>query len=237
MSTPQAESERALFELFANAVELPIAPGSVESRNPPEPDIRCTLRDVGPQCFELVEIIDSDLAKAVGIQLKFQDRLAEAALARQIKSLSDALVFVSFSKSSTNAQKQQASDILLNVLQQLPSAFQGNIDPAVDAGLGGVVRRIRLTRGNFVGPVFQIDGATSISDPIVERIQEKFAKDYTTDAPIDLLAYYQMHPTARAEYELPGLEEGMSRRLLKFSGGSGDDYATWRSPSAPSRPS
>jgi len=35
------------------------------------------------------------------------------------------------------------------------------------------------------------------------------------------------------------LEErrGMSRRLLKFSGGSSDDYATSRSPSALTRPS
>ena len=46
-----------------------------------------------------------------------------------------------------------------------------------------------------------------ISDPIIARIQEKFAKKYTTDAPIDLLAYYQMHPTYRAEYELPGVRE------------------------------
>jgi hypothetical protein len=28
----------------------------------------------------------------------------------------------------------------------------------------------------------------------------------------------------------------MSRRLLKFSGGSSDDYATWRSPSAVTSP-
>jgi hypothetical protein len=212
MSTLQAESERALFKLFADAVELPITPCSIESRNPPEPDIRCTLGDARPQCFELVEIIDSDLAKAVGIQLKFQDRLATDALARQIKGLSDALVFVSFSRSSTNAQKQQASDVLLNLLQQLPNGFRGDIDPAVDARLG-VVRRLRLTRGDFVGPVFQIDGATFITDPIVERIQEKFAKKYTTDAPIDLLVYYQMHPTVRAENELPGLGDYVRANL------------------------
>jgi len=30
---------------------------------------------------------------------------------------------------------------------------------------------------------------------------------------------------------------GMSRRLLKFGGGSSDDYATWRSPSTGARPS
>jgi hypothetical protein len=34
----------------------------------------------------------------------------------------------------------------------------------------------------------------------------------------------------------PG-QEGMSRRLLEFSGGSSDDYATWRSPAVVARPS
>jgi hypothetical protein len=213
MPTQQAESERALFKLFAETVELSIAPGSIESRNPPEPDIRCTLGDAAPRCFELVEIIDSDLAKAVGIQLKFQNRLADAALARQINGLSDALVFVSFSRSSTNTQKQQACDVLPNVLEQLPDGLLGNIDPAVHASLAGVVRKLRLTRGDFVGPVFQVDGATFISDPIIERIQEKFAKRYTTDAPIDLLAYHQMHPTHRAEYELPGVGDYVCANL------------------------
>ena len=213
MSTQQAESERALFRHFADAIDLPIEPGSIESRTPPEPDTRCMLGDAGPRCFELVEIIDSDLAKAVGIQLKFQDRLAADALARQIKGLSDALVFVGFSKSSTNAQKQQVCDVLLNVLGQLPEGFRGNVDPAVHAGLAGVVRKLRINRGDFAGPAFQVDGATFISDPIIERIQEKFAKKYTTDAPIDLLAYYQMHPTYRAEYELPGVGEYVQANL------------------------
>lgn len=213
MSTLQAESERALFKLFAETAELSIAPDSIESRNPPEPDIRCTLAETGPQYFELVEIIDSDLAKAVGIQLKFQNRLAGDALARQITGLSDALVFVSFCRSSTNAQKQHACDVLLNVLRELPSAFRGNIDPAAHVGLAGVVRRLRLTRGDFVGPAFQIDGATFISDPIIERIQEKFARKYSADAPIDLLAYYQMHPTHRAEYELPGVDDYVRANL------------------------
>jgi hypothetical protein len=213
MSTRQAESERVVFERFAQAVDLPIMPGSIESRKPPEPDIRCTLSDARPQCFELVEIIDSDLAKAVGIQLKFQNRLENDVLARQIKGLSDALVFVRFSGASTNTQKLQACDVLLNVLEQLPEGRYGNIDPAGHAGLAGAVRTLRLTRGDFVGPVFQVDGGTFISDPVIGRIQEKFAKKYTTDAPIDLLAYYEMHPTHRAEYELPGVDDYVRTNL------------------------
>ena len=120
MFIQQAETERALFRLFADAIDLPIEPGSIESREPPQPDIRCTLGEAGPACFELVEIIDSDLAKAVGIQLKFQSRLEADALAYQIKGLADALVFVGFYASSTNTQKQQACDALLNVIGQPP---------------------------------------------------------------------------------------------------------------------
>ena len=208
MSTPQAESERALFRVFAEAVELPIALDSIESRNPPEPDIRCMIGDAGPRCFELVEIIDSDLARAIGIQVEFQARLANDALARHVKGLSDALVFVGFSRSSTNAQKQQACEELLSILQQLPDGFRGSIDPATHARLlAGVVRRLRVTRGDFAGPVFQVDGATFVSDPIIAHIREKFAKEYKANAPIDLLAFYQTHPTFRAEYELPGVDD------------------------------
>jgi hypothetical protein len=207
MSTRQAETELALFTLFAKSTGLPMVPGSIESRQPPEPDIRCILSDSGPTCFELVEIVDSDLAKAVGVQLKFQKRLETDAAASQIEGLGDALVFVSFSASSTNAQKQQACGALLTVIGQLPEGFRGDIDPAAHADLTGIVRKLRVTRGEFVGPAFQVDGGAFISDPIIARIQEKFAKKYTTDAPIDLLAYYQLHPTQRAEFELPGVRE------------------------------
>lgn len=213
MLTPQAQSEQALFKLFADSVALSVVPNSIESRNPPEPDIRCRLYDIGPQCFELVEIIDADLAKAVGVQLKFQERLSEGAQARQVQGLADALVFADFSRSSTNAQKQQACDVLLDVLGQLPAGFAGNVDPTPHAGLVGVLSKIRITRGDFAGPSFQVGGATFISDPVIERIRQKFAKTYTTDAPIDLLAYYQMHPTYRAEYELPGLDEYVGNNI------------------------
>ena len=37
------------------------------------------------------------------------------------------------------------------------------------------------------------------------------------DAPIDLLAYYQMHPTARAEYELLGLDDYVRVNLASSS--------------------
>ena len=207
MSTQQAKSELAIFRLFAETSGLSVVPGSIESRAPREPDIRCVIADSGPHCFELVEVIDSDLAKAVGIQFKFQSRLKDGATTHQIKGFSDALVFVDFATPSTNNQKQQACDSLVEVLGQLPTGVHGNIDPARYAGLAGLVRKLRITRGDFVGPAFQVGGGVFLSDPINECLQEKFKKKYTTDVAVDLLAYYQMHPTYRAEYELPGVSD------------------------------
>ena len=63
-------------------------------------------------------------------------------------------------------QKQQACDSLVEVLGQLPTGFHGNIDPAGYAGLAGLVRKLRITRGDFVGPAFQVGGGVFLSDPI-----------------------------------------------------------------------
>ena len=73
---------------------------------------------------------------------------------------------------STNTQKQQACGVLPSFLEQFPVEFMGNIDPAVHASVVGVVRRLRLTRSDFIGPVFQPDGATFISDPIIVVVHD-----------------------------------------------------------------
>jgi hypothetical protein len=209
----QADSEQAIFRLFAQTVDLPVVPDSIESRNPPEPDIRCIFMEAGPRCFELVEVVDSDLAKAIGIQVKFQSRLEAIVRDRRVKGVADALVFVRFSSSTTNSQKQHACDVIVNVLERLPNGFVGSIDPGDHGGLIGVVRKLQLSRGTFVGPAFQVDGGAFISDPIIERLREKFEKTYTTDAPVELLAYYELHPTARAEFELPGVGDYVRANL------------------------
>ncbi len=72
--------------------------------------------------------------------------------------------------------------------------------------MSDAVRKVRVTRGEFVGPVFQVDGATFISDPVVERIAGKFAKRYQTANRLELLAFYELHPTQRAEVRLPAVQ-------------------------------
>jgi hypothetical protein len=56
--------ERAVFEAFAVSAGLPIVAGSAGTRPPPEPDILCQLEREGFVAFELVELIDQELARA-----------------------------------------------------------------------------------------------------------------------------------------------------------------------------
>ena len=213
MANKQDADELRVFRLFVESAGLAVSPESIQKRQPPDPDIQCELGDHGCTGFELVEIVDSDLARAVGNQLTFQQRLSDAAANHGLRGLSDGLIFVSFVHTSTVAQRSGAILRLMVLLQELPAGFRGDIPLPDDAVLRGIVRKVRVTRGEFVGPCFQVDGATFISDPVIERIEGKFRKKYATTNRLELLAFYELHPTQRAEYQLPGIEEFVRNNL------------------------
>jgi hypothetical protein len=58
----KAAEERAVFREFAEAAGLRLVPDSIQSRPPPEPDILCTLENGERVAFELVRLVDQDLA-------------------------------------------------------------------------------------------------------------------------------------------------------------------------------
>jgi len=62
--------ERAIFTECAEVAGLRVREGSVVSRPPPEPDILCEISGEGPVAFELVEIVDSDLAESVSVAIR-----------------------------------------------------------------------------------------------------------------------------------------------------------------------
>jgi hypothetical protein len=55
--------ERDIFNGFIAVTGLPVASESIRSRPPPEPDILCDVAGEGLVAFELVELIDEDLAR------------------------------------------------------------------------------------------------------------------------------------------------------------------------------
>lgn len=69
MRSEQAKGaeEIKVFLRFLQAADLPIAATSIENRDPPEPDPRCIHAIDGPIAFELVELCDPNLAKAISM--------------------------------------------------------------------------------------------------------------------------------------------------------------------------
>src|SRR5437870_1544433 len=68
--TKKAQRERKIFERFAAAAKLNVQPGSVESREPPEPDILCSIEGRAAVAFELVEVVDEPYAEMESIALQ-----------------------------------------------------------------------------------------------------------------------------------------------------------------------
>lgn len=60
----KGEIEKAIFEEFAGCGRLQIIPGSVQKREPPEPDILCTLISGERVAFELAEACAPEFAAA-----------------------------------------------------------------------------------------------------------------------------------------------------------------------------
>ncbi len=59
----QAKHELSIFSRFAAAVKLAVVPNSIQKRQPPEPDILCSIDGRGDGSFELGEIIDQSMAR------------------------------------------------------------------------------------------------------------------------------------------------------------------------------
>ena len=59
----KAERERLVFEAFIKKSGLQIGPESIQSCDPPEPDIVCWQENEGKIAFELTEICDEAVAR------------------------------------------------------------------------------------------------------------------------------------------------------------------------------
>ena len=62
----KAAYEREIFDQFWPVAGLRVVPDTIQNRAPPEPDILCEIEGDGPVAFELVRLIDQDLARAIG---------------------------------------------------------------------------------------------------------------------------------------------------------------------------
>ena len=66
----QARNEIRVFNKSARLCPYPIHLNSITKKEPPDPDVSCTLSDGSTKAFELVECIDNSIAQLIHDSLK-----------------------------------------------------------------------------------------------------------------------------------------------------------------------
>lgn len=188
----KAEIERAIFREFVGACSLPIVPGSIESREPPEPDILCALTTGEQIAFELVESIDSGLAAAFDTTVELPRFLRKHC--PTLPGLgSGGLIAIDFKDGISKRAQIQAISPLVEELKCVPAGHSGNW-PVTDMLHHAGVQRIGVVPRDWGFLDFQVSPVTSISDPAPEQLAKKFGKNYGSEIPIELLVYYDLQP-------------------------------------------
>jgi hypothetical protein len=197
--------ETAIVARFAAICPLLIVPESIAKREPPEPDILCQTAGRSVIALELVEVIDADFARKMSDQWALSGQMREVFetlpdthRAELESCLGNALIHVEFAEKLSLGKRRQSIPGLLDWLVRVPPDFQGERSEPMPA-----VRWLRIVRGRFVGPCFDVDAAGAVGDPTIDRLTEKFGKTYQTPHPIELLAHYRLHPMLPDDCWLP----------------------------------
>jgi hypothetical protein len=125
----------------------------------------------------------------------------------------NALVHVTFHTQTSSRERENASPLLLAWLQGLSPSFIGRIHPEEHSPLHRVVSETIISRGDFSGPLFDVDAGGAFDDPTLEQISKKFEKKYVSSTPVELLAYYELQPVLPEDFWLPQLRAFMTQHI------------------------
>ncbi|MDY7094986.1 MAG: hypothetical protein SX243_18590 [Acidobacteriota bacterium] len=190
-----SRQELRVFERFSEYCPLRIDPTSIEKREPPRPDIYCRTEDGKELAFELVEVVDRDLATATSQQLRLERLLLDAVAGDSHfrANFDDALISVVFDRSSSMQRRRNAAAAVVEYLKQLRGRPEGKLELARTA-LSTEITRLEVVRGDSPGPSFYVEAVTSFSDPTLKTINSKLQRDYSTPADLHLLGYFELQP-------------------------------------------
>jgi hypothetical protein len=219
----QTAEELSVFQKFAR--HYPTNVTGIETCNPPEPDIRCSTDGVA-LAFELVEIIDQDFARANSGMLSLKSEFEQSfqSLSGNTRSLLDASlanagVFVTYQDGTTLQQRRSVIPTVFKFLESMKPTDVGDFQTDTASSLKSVVKMIRILRGSFNGPSWNITTVGLLSDPTIQRLADKFTKKYSSDAKtIELLAYFQFQPKPLPDF-IPIIEDFVRTniRVSQFS--------------------
>ena len=195
-SESKAERERIIFQLFAEAAQLPVISGSIRSKPPPAPDILCEIQGRGPVAFELGEIVTRALAQEMANGQKLEkaftaacERYSEIAV-----KFRDAHIYVGFLQHTPILQRLSVVPKVVDELLKQSETSVGNIQ--IPPKVRKVVFEISVTRGVSNGPAFDVMDMTEHTEEIFGQIEKKCKNEYSRDHPIELLAHYTTQPSS-----------------------------------------
>lgn len=232
--------ERAIFSEFAQRVGLPVIAGTLQSRQPPEPDVLCEIQGQGPVAFELVELIDQDFQERVATLGRFDhllrsypNELPDADRAQFQEKYAHAAVAVTFKLLPLRQLKASLPELFRWLRLDVPPDAN-TLDLAMPTALQMVFDRIAVQRPM---PLLDISATSSgyLADPTFDSVREKLqVKGYCTPHPKELLAYTTFDLLLPMEAWQPKFEQPLIallntstfRRLWVFSlGQSGEPGA------------
>jgi len=197
MRTEQQEDEIRIFIEFARAASPGIDINSIESRDPPQPDILCSDSTTGMRAFELAELIDRifarDLALCSGTKMILENYCNYLQPAEQIAfgdKFGNALLYFEFSRKASLSRRERLIPVALRKLLNLASETDGDVLEN-DRDFKGLLRGIRIARGTWREPILDCASGGSKENPISRTLVSKLGKKYSSSVPIELLAYIE----------------------------------------------
>jgi hypothetical protein len=195
----QGKREIQIFKKFTDECPYKINLTSVKKENPPKPDIYCRLKDGTELYFELVECLDNSIAKTTSNQISLKylldDEKNNLPLCKKIRfkrKYKNALIYIAFNEKLPLIRRKRSIPYLIDFLLNLNE----NKIEKEEIEINGCpeIKWFNIQRGDFVGPMFRVEGVTFFSVSILREIRDKFNKEYATKNKIDLLAYYALQP-------------------------------------------
>jgi hypothetical protein len=187
---------RSFFEVYPFASNIDIS--TIQNCKPPEPDILCVTKNNERIYFELGRIEDKGKKKKTEDMLSFhhlfKSELEKLPVTQQMqfeKNFSNVSIHFHFRDGITNKKIRRNISKIVDFLITLNQDYEGTIRPEQFSSL---IRFIDIARFNFNIQSINRTAAGSYSDPIYERLVDKFQKshNYICNGSIDLLVYYEL---------------------------------------------
>lgn len=193
----QQDKERGIVKKFLHSAGIKIQPNGILSLRPPSPDVLCKLVEGNDIAFELTETVDPNrvrkikLSNNMRIEMRtYFKNMASSEQKRLQKIFGNANLCFNFDDATSKSSFRQLLPSIFQFLLNCSSDMNGNIKRKL---LPNGIKGILITRSEFKGPMFNTSGALYWADKTVERIRDKFQKQYKCDCPIELLIHSWTH--------------------------------------------